>query len=285
VVQEGEKGQEREAKRQKNDVVQVEGSKGVAAAVGDMANGSLKEQVQNMNEEEFEAFLKKKAKEILDVAAVQVIDEVADKVMEEKEEEGLLFGTEIEGVDEHNLEKRVDKMAAISEASMGQVRSSPRLQRSKDEHTLARAEERAARKNLEFGGGMLSSNSLSNVDKSFALGCLQLLGISCGVSDLTKFDNVQKLLDSDLVPEKLEQGLGVHFELDSGSEEDNIEELEINALRNLCEEMTEEVFVETSFPLNCELNGHMRKGKFHAKSCLKKTCKIRRANRSKGVPK
>jgi hypothetical protein len=28
-----------------------------------MASGSLKEQVQNMNEEEFEAFLKKKAKE------------------------------------------------------------------------------------------------------------------------------------------------------------------------------------------------------------------------------
>jgi hypothetical protein len=40
----------------------------------------------------------------------------------------------------------------------------------------------------------------------------------------------------------------------------------------------EEVFDETSFPLNCELNGHLRKGKFHAKSCLRKTCKIRKAS-------
>jgi hypothetical protein len=252
VLQEGEKGQGREAKRQKKDMVEVDGSKGVAAVISNNAKGSFKEQVQYMNEEELEAFIMRKAGEILKVDVVQVMDEMADKAMEEKEEEGLLYGIEIEGEDEHSLEKRVEKMAAVSEANMGQGRSSPRLQRSRDEHTLARAEVRAARKNLEFGEGMLSSNSLLTFDKNIALGCLQQLGISCGVSDQNKCHNVQKLLDSDLVRENLEQGVGVHFELDSDSEEENIEELEINALRSLCKEMMEEVYDETSFPLNCE---------------------------------
>jgi hypothetical protein len=39
----------------------------------------------------------------------------------------------------------------------------------------------------------------------------------------------------------------------------------------------EEVFDESSFPLSGELDNITRKGKFHAKSCLKKTCKVRRA--------
>jgi hypothetical protein len=41
--------------------------------------------------------------------------------------------------------------------------------------------------------------------------------------------------------------------------------------------MMEEVFDEVGFPLRGGLKGLTRKGKFHAKSCLKKTCKLRRA--------
>jgi hypothetical protein len=39
----------------------------------------------------------------------------------------------------------------------------------------------------------------------------------------------------------------------------------------------EEVFDESSFPVNGELENITRKGKFHAKSCLRRTCKLRRA--------
>jgi hypothetical protein len=43
----------------------------------------------------------------------------------------------------------------------------------------------------------------------------------------------------------------------------------------------EEVFDESSFPLNSELDDLNRKGKSHAKSCLSKTCMIRRVKFSK----
>jgi hypothetical protein len=51
------------------------------------------------------------------------------------------------------------------------------------------------------------------------------------------------------------------------SEEENWENMEKKALR--------------SFPLNSELDSHNCKGKSHAKSCLSKTCKIRRVKFSK----
>jgi hypothetical protein len=44
-----------------------------------------------MKEEEFEAFLRRKAEEILNMVAALVIDETADNVMED-EEEGQLIG-------------------------------------------------------------------------------------------------------------------------------------------------------------------------------------------------
>jgi hypothetical protein len=50
--------------------------------------------------------------------------------------------------------------------------------------------------------------------------------------------------------------------------------MEKKALRSLCGDLMEEVFDESSFPLNSELDNHNRKGKSHAKSCLSKTCKI-----------
>ena len=46
---------------------------------------TFKEQVLNMNEEEFRMFLKEKAEEILDIAADRVLGEIADKVMGEED--------------------------------------------------------------------------------------------------------------------------------------------------------------------------------------------------------
>jgi hypothetical protein len=63
--------------------------------------------------------------------------------------------------------------------------------------------------------------------------------------------------------------------LDGDSDEENIETFELKALKILCAEMMDEVFDESSFPLNSELQGYKRKGKAHTKSCLRKTCKIR----------
>jgi hypothetical protein len=114
---------------------------------------------------------------------------------------------------------------------------------------------------------------------------LKHIGISCRDSDHDKLDNIQKFLDYNLEGDNLEQDDRGYFESDSDSDGEGFDEFEINALKNLCEEMMEEVFDETSFPLSSELNGHLRKGKFHAKSCLRKTCKLRRANCFKSVPK
>jgi hypothetical protein len=61
------------------------------------------------------------------------------------------------------------------------------------------------------------------------------------------------------------------------SEDESVEEIAWNALKSLCGELMEEIFDESSFPLSGELDNITRKGKFHAKSCLKKTCKVRRA--------
>jgi hypothetical protein len=66
------------------------------------------------------------------------------------------------------------------------------------------------------------------------------------------------------------------------SEEDFGEEFEKRALRSLCGDLVEEGFDESSFPLNSELDSFKRKGKSHAKSCLNKTCKVRRLKFSKG---
>lgn len=92
ALQDGEKGLWHEAKRQKMEVVQVEGSQGDVAVIGNITKASRTEQVQNMKEEEFEAFLRRKAEEILNMVAARVIDETADEVMEDEEEEGQLIG-------------------------------------------------------------------------------------------------------------------------------------------------------------------------------------------------
>jgi hypothetical protein len=182
---------------------------------------------------------------------------------------------------EMDVEERLMEASAIPEANLGQVCSSPRLMGSRDEHTLAKAEVRAAKKNLEFGGGMCSSESLRSVIEVSTLDCLQQLGVNCGFSKQDKLVSLQQLVESDLERENSVFSDGGLCWLETDSEEENLDTIEVNAIKNLCGEMMEELFDDASFPLNCELNGHMRKGKFHAKSCLTKTCKVRRAKLSK----
>jgi hypothetical protein len=84
------------------------------------------------------------------------------------------------------FENGLKEAATIPEASKQQVRASPRLQRSKDEHILAKAEERIATKNLEFNEGNPCSTSLCSVNKDLALECLQNIRIDLGVSSVEK---------------------------------------------------------------------------------------------------
>jgi hypothetical protein len=85
--QAGVESSERLAKKQKRDEGNIGGE---GEAEKDKEDGevfvSWKEQVQNMSREEFEAFLKAKAGEILDKAAKTVIEDLADKVMGEADE-------------------------------------------------------------------------------------------------------------------------------------------------------------------------------------------------------
>jgi hypothetical protein len=164
---------ERMAKKQKRD----EGSSGGDKEGGDVFV-SWKEQVQNMSGEEFEDFLKAKADEILDKAAKMVIEDLADKLMGEADEavqevvrsaEGEMDGVGTEA----EREERLLVAAGVPEATKAQIRASPRLQRSKDEHTLAKAEGRVARRNLELSEGISSSAPLFSVNRDLAMTCLQ----------------------------------------------------------------------------------------------------------------
>jgi hypothetical protein len=163
---------------------------------------SWKEQVLSMSEEEFEIFLRAKAKEISNMAADEVFRELADKVMEEKDEDqqgqeevgdeaSVLFGADRCG----EMTDRIRKVAAVPEAWKGQTRASPRLQRSRDEHILVKAKEQAAKKNLEFKDGMSPSPPFLLVSSDLALHCLQQLDLNLGSSDLEQNNNLCNLLD------------------------------------------------------------------------------------------
>jgi hypothetical protein len=198
--QEKEEGQERVSKKQKGVLASTEGEKGHGNTHG-AEDGfvSWKEQVQNMSKEEFEAFLRAKANEIVNKVADGVFEEVANKVLGEEDEgqqqQVVLEEGELSGGDkEMEIGDRVKDAAAVSEAKM-QVRASPRLQRSRDEHILTKAEGRIARKNLEFNEGIPCPTSLNSVNKDLALNCLQRIGLNLGESSLEKDNNFYNLLD------------------------------------------------------------------------------------------
>jgi hypothetical protein len=284
--EEGEgEGFRRVAKKQKR----VEGSKedvemGSPTGVDSAQDMTWKEQVQNMSKEEFETFLREKAGEILGKAADKLFDELADKVVNEKGEEELeaaesgLLGEE--GGD-REVQKEILKAAAVPEASKMQVRASPRLQKSRDEHVLTKAQELAAKRNLEFGGGNSQSNSSCTVNRDIAVELLQNIGLDVGMTSDVKNVALQRFLDLEVERENFDGEGFEQFWSDSDSSEDNFERLELKALKCLCGEMMEEVFDESSLPLNSELDDYKRKGKSHAKSCLKKACKFRNTKFSK----
>jgi hypothetical protein len=279
--QQEKEGQERLSKKQKRVSASTEGELGHGSA-HDAEGGfvSWKEQVQNMSKEEFEAFLRAKANEIMNKASDGVFEEVANKVMGEEDEwqqqQAVLEEGELSGGDkEMGIGERVQEAAAVSEAKM-QVRASPRLQRSRDEHILAKAEGRIARRNLEFNEGIPCPTSLISVNKDLALSCLQQIGLNLGESSLEKDNNFYNLLDLKSDGELGELGSQDEW-WDFDSEEESVEDVERKALKSLCGELMEEIFDESSFPLNSELDDITRKGKSHTKSCLTKTCKLRRA--------
>jgi hypothetical protein len=172
---------------------------------------SWKEQVQNMSKVEFEAFLRAKANEILNKAAEGVLDELVDKVLGEEDngqqdKEGQEDGELSGGGTKVEMGDRVLEAASVTEASKMQVRASPRLQRSRDEHILAKAEERVARKNLEFNEGNPCHTSLLSVNRDLALNCLQQIGFNLGKSSLEKDNNLDSLLGFEPVGEVGELG-------------------------------------------------------------------------------
>jgi hypothetical protein len=172
---------------------------------------------------------------------------------------------------------RITEAAAVPDATKVQIRASPRLQGAKDEHVLAKAERRITRKNLEFKEGKPSHSSLLFVTRDLVIDGLHQIGISLGDSFLEKDNNLCNLLGFIFGGGGgCDMGCSDQDWVDSHSEEEGFENLELKTLSSLCGDLVEEVFDETSFPLNSELVGAGRKGKSHAKSCLNKACKIRR---------
>lgn len=63
--------------------------------------------------------------------------------------------------------------------------------------------------------------------------------------------------------------------LESESEEENIEELEKRAVKNLCGELLEEVFDDDSFQIGKNADSISVSNNSGAKSSTRKTCKLR----------
>jgi hypothetical protein len=99
------------------------------------------------------------------------------------------------GGKEVEMGDRIMEAATVAEANKLQVRASLRLQRSRDEYVLAKAEERVARKNLRFNEGNPYPTSLLSVNRDLAMNCLQQIGLNLGESSLEKDNNFYNLLD------------------------------------------------------------------------------------------
>lgn len=254
-----------------------------------------------MTEEEFKLFLRKQAEEILDISVDQVLGEVADKVIaeekgvqssemmagkENEKENGRSIGLTTEGVQplQPMVHNNLEEMAKISEATTSPVRFSPRLVHSKDEHTLTKAEERVAKKNLECLGGM-PSTTFCSFNASETISNLEQIGLCFGSTENDKYDLVQQLFVLDKHGDEVDDSYIDQTWPASESEEENIETLEINALKSLCGELMEEVFERDSLHLSSDIKAVARPCKSHAKPCRKKTCKVRLSNHFKNCVK
>jgi hypothetical protein len=142
---------------------------------------------------------------------------------------------------------------------------------------LNKAEERVSRKNLEFNECTTCSTSLISVNKDLALSYLQQIGLNLGESSLEKDNIFYNLFGNESGREIGEFEEFDRVWLDYESEEESVDDIEKRALMSLCGDLMEEIFDESSFPLNSELDVFNCKGKSHAKSRLRKTCKMRKA--------
>ena len=107
--------------------------------------------------------------------------------------------------------KKIERAAMIPEAIMPHVRSSPRLAKSKDENTMIRADERAAKKNLELSGGMPHTDPCSSLRFGVASSNLQQLGINFGSCENDRIRNLQQPFDLDAKRAGVEPGEGEFF--------------------------------------------------------------------------
>jgi Neuraminidase (sialidase) len=310
----GQDGQdnEKEPKKLKSDGKLGEKDDKAGKEVTDVASNSfisMKEKVQLMNKQEFEGFLREQALEILGSAAEKIIGEVADLVVAENEERGFSEGVEeveqalqqVEVMQTENLtseegaavdgrvkiaigstSKEVQIAAAIKEALMVSTRSSPRLGDSSEEHTLARAERRAAAKNLELVEGNLLNNSLNSLSMSSASSILSSVGILWGATVVERNISVKSLLDYN---KKCVLQSEVQEYLESDSDEDCSERLEQDAIKQLCGDLVDEVFDDDSYQCENDSWDFQSRNKFGAKSLKRKTCKVNVANLSKKVSK
>jgi hypothetical protein len=146
--------------------------------------------------------------------------------------------------------KKLERATLIPEATVSYVRSSPRLVKSKDEHTLNRAEERVAKKNLEISRGMSHTDPSSSLPFIAATSILQQLGFNLGSCEIDRTRNLQQLSDFITERTEVEHDEGELLWLASDSDEENLEAVEIDALKCLCGDLMEEVFDEDSFHLS-----------------------------------
>jgi hypothetical protein len=255
----------RGAKRLKSAAAQEEGNE-------EMDDDNFKKMIQNMSQSEFNKFLEKKAREIVDVAAMNVIDWAANKVMNDDEKEG----DTAEATKEGNAWKEgeiIRKEAAIPEVVVTPIRSSPRLAQSNDEHTMDKIQKRAAARNLEEPEGNPIGSSISlPLPLNNAIFKIQKLGIGCGENSKKGWDVVEDLL---VIENNCEQNfLWENDSISSASEDENIDALESEAVKRFCGELVEEIFDDDSYHLSSDLRAASIKNKPRAKTRRKKACKV-----------
>jgi hypothetical protein len=250
--------------------------------------------------DEFNLFLREKAKEIAGMSMDIVFDEVADKVMEEGVEElsnsrlnnselglvGAAAGKKATGtmdgqsgsVEIKKNELKVMAAAAIPEASTPQVRSSPRLAGVTDEHAMDRAQRRVAAKD-----GDPSNGTCSSVSQDFPFCELSSgIGLNYLLPKETIERSMQSCLEVGLVSDQeVEVEGGDPFDQVRFSDVENLDELEQLAVKNLCSELLEEVYDDHYDHLSCDFNVVGTARKPCAKSRKRQACKVRTLGNSR----
>jgi hypothetical protein len=261
---------------------------------------SWKEMVHGMSMDEFNLFLREKAKEIVGMSMDIVLDDLANKVMEEGDEElsnsrlnnselGLVgaeagknaIGT-TEGlsgsVEIKKNELKVMASAAILEASTPQVHSSPRLAGVTDEHAMDGAQRRAAAKD-----GDPSNGTCSSVSHDFPF-CelINGIGLNCLHPKETIERSLQSCLEVGLVSDqKVEVEGGDPFDQVRFSDAENLDNLEQLAVKSLCIELLEELYDDHYDQLSCDFNVVGTARKPCAKSRKRQACRVRTLGNSR----